>query len=166
MPKTVEITPTSIKLEEIYIFFSEQFDITLGEGAKKAINDCREYLEGKLSGSDELVYGINTGFGSLCNVGISNEQTAELQYNLIVSHACGQGEVVPEDIARLILLLKIKNMSFGYSGVRLDLAESMVRLFNKNVTPVIYQQGSLGASGDLAPLAHMSLPLLGLGEVW
>ena len=110
MPKTVEITPTSIKLEEIYIFFSEQFDITLGEGAKKAINDCREYLEGKLSGSDELVYGINTGFGSLCNVGISNEQTAELQYNLIVSHACGQGEVVPEDIARLILLLKIKNM--------------------------------------------------------
>lgn len=166
MPSKKTISTKDISLEDIFVYFNEDIEIKLSESAIDAITKCRNYLESRMNNSDERIYGINTGFGSLCDVAISNEQTEELQYNLIVSHACGQGDLVPEEIARLIMLLKIKNMSFGYSGVRLELTEKLVSFFNHKITPVIFQQGSLGASGDLAPLAHMSLPLLGLGEVY
>jgi len=162
----ISLSSHEISLDDISVYFLKDFDIELSEESVNAINNCRSYLENRLNNSEELIYGINTGFGSLCDVAISKAQREELQYNLIVSHACGQGEYVPVEIARLILLLKIKNMAFGYSGVRLELTNALKDLYNKKITPVIYQQGSLGASGDLAPLAHMSLPVLGLGEVW
>lgn len=166
MSKITTISPHKIKLEEIFIYFRDDFDIQLSEDSQKAVQKTRAYLERKMEQGKEKIYGVNTGFGSLCDVEISREQTEQLQYNLIVSHAAGVGETVPPEIARLILLLKIKNLSFGYSGTRLSLLNKMIELYNQKITPVIYQQGSLGASGDLAPLAHMSLPLIGLGEVW
>ncbi|WP_396195551.1 histidine ammonia-lyase, partial [Flavobacterium sp.] len=111
------------------------------------------------------IYGINTGFGSLCNVKISNEHLSQLQENLVKSHACGTGEEVPQEIVKLMLLLKIQSLSYGHSGVQLQTVERLVDFYNHDILPVIYTQGSLGASGDLAPLAHLSLPLLGEGEV-
>lgn len=166
MARTLNISPELISLEDIFIYFKDNFDIDVSGESQAAIVKNREYLDSRINNSDKLVYGINTGFGSLCNVEITKDEIEKLQYNLIVSHACGQGDLVPENIARLILLLKIKNMSFGYSGVTLLLVQKLTSFYNQNITPVIFQQGSLGASGDLAPLAHMSLPLLGLGEVW
>ncbi|MEK7255787.1 MAG: histidine ammonia-lyase, partial [Bacteroidota bacterium] len=107
----------------------------------------------------------NTGFGALCNVRIENHELEQLQLNLVMSHACGMGEEAPQEIVRLMLLLKIQGLSLGYSGVRVETVQRLVDFFNHDILPVIFQQGSLGASGDLAPLAHLSLPLLGLGEV-
>ena len=112
------------------------------------------------------VYGINTGFGSLCNVKISSDNLSQLQENLVMSHACGTGEFVPKPIIKIMLLLKIQSLSYGYSGVQIETVERLIELYNNDVLPVIYTQGSLGASGDLAPLAHLSLPLLGKGEVY
>ena len=139
--------------------------IQLLEESKVAIERCRSYLESKLENSDAKIYGINTGFGALCDVQISPAQIQKLQENLVVSHACGTGDLVPEEIVRSILLLKIKNLSLGHSGVRLHLVEQLCAIYNAGITPKIYQLGSLGASGDLAPLAHMALVLLGKGEV-
>lgn len=114
----------------------------------------------------EPIYGITTGFGSLCDVTVDRDQLSQLQKNLVMSHACGVGEEVPPEIVRLMLLLKIKSLSYGYSGVRLETVNRLVDMYNERVIPIVYQQGSLGASGDLAPLANMSLPLIGMGEVW
>ena len=113
----------------------------------------------------EPIYGITTGFGSLCNVSIDKEQLSQLQKNLVMSHACSLGNEVPEEIIKLMLAFKIKSLSYGYSGVRLETVERLADFFNAGVYPIVYDQGSLGASGDLAPLANMCLPLLGLGEV-
>lgn len=140
--------------------------LELSENIRKAVAKCRDFLDQKLKNTDQQYYGINTGFGALCNVQISPDQTQELQHRLVKSHACGAGETVPQEIVRLILLLKIKNLSLGYSGVRLELIDRLINLYNQNLLPVIFQQGSLGASGDLAPLAHLSLPLIGEGNIW
>ncbi len=140
--------------------------ISLSEEVKKNIQGCRTYLDKKMQGQKEPIYGINTGFGSLCNVIIPHEDLEKLQVNLVMSHACGTGDEVPQEVVKLMLLLKIQSLSYGKSAVQLETVECLVSFFNHNVLPVIYQQGSLGASGDLAPLAHMSLPLLGLGEVY
>jgi histidine ammonia-lyase len=140
--------------------------IALSDDAANSIIACRRYLDNKLADSDNLIYGINTGFGSLCNIRISAEETEALQSNLVKSHACGTGEEVPTPIVRIMLYLKIRNMSYGHSGVSIQLIQRLIDHYNEDVIPVIYQQGSLGASGDLAPLAHLSLPLIGLGEVW
>ena len=126
---------------------------------------CREYLDRKMENPERPVYGITTGFGSLCDISVGYDELAQLQKNLVMSHACGTGERVPSEIVKLILLLKIQSLSYGHSGVQLATVERLIDFFNNDVLPVVYQQGSLGASGDLAPLAHMSLPLLGLGEV-
>ncbi len=139
--------------------------LTLTIDAENSIIACRRYLEHKLADTDQLIYGINTGFGSLCNIRISETETEELQHNLVQSHACGTGEEVPEEVVRIMLFLKIRNLAYGHSGVRLQLVQRLIAHYNAGVFPVIYQQGSLGASGDLAPLAHLSLPLIGLGEV-
>lgn len=166
MTNRLEISPAAITLDQIFKYFETDFEINLGPLTIQAIEKNRSFLKKQLEDSSKLIYGINTGFGSLCNVAITHAQIEDLQYNLIVSHACGQGNTVPEKIARLILLLKIKNMSMGYSGVRKELVLKMIQLYNHKLTPTVYQQGSLGASGDLAPLAHMSLPLIGEGELW
>ncbi|HMI77642.1 MAG TPA: histidine ammonia-lyase [Ferruginibacter sp.] len=133
--------------------------------AHHRISKCREYLDNKLDKSDELYYGINTGFGFLQNVRIDKTQLQELQSNLIKSHACGMGEEVPAAIVKLMIAMKIKSLSYGNSGVQTVTVERLMDMYNNGVLPVIYTQGSLGASGDLAPLSHLSLPLLGLGEV-
>ncbi|MBX2929561.1 MAG: histidine ammonia-lyase [Saprospiraceae bacterium] len=140
--------------------------LALSVDAANSIIACRRYLEHKLSDGTQVLYGINTGFGALCNIRISEAETEALQANLVMSHACGTGEEVPVEIVRAMLFLKIRNLSFGHSGVRLVLVQRLIDMYNAGVWPVVYQQGSLGASGDLAPLAHLSLPLIGLGEVW
>ncbi|MBN9298280.1 MAG: histidine ammonia-lyase [Filimonas sp.] len=134
--------------------------------AHERILACREFLDKKMEEKDALFYGINTGFGFLQNVKIDNAQIEQLQYNLLTSHACGMGEEVPRDIVKLMLMLKIKSLSYGHSGVQIDTVKRLMEMYNQDVLPVIYTQGSLGASGDLAPLSHLSLPLIGLGEVY
>lgn len=134
--------------------------------AKVLINECRNYLDKKINSGNGLFYGINTGFGYLQNVKIDNNQLQQLQSNLIQSHACGLGEEVPKDIVRLMMMLKIKSLSYGHSGVQFATVQRLTDMYNNDVLPVIYTQGSLGASGDLAPLSHLSLPLIGLGEVY
>jgi histidine ammonia-lyase len=134
--------------------------------AHERIEKCRQYLNQKVDASDDLFYGINTGFGFLQNVKIDKTQIEQLQYNLLTSHACGMGDEVPADIVKLMLMLKIKSLSYGHSGVQIDTVKRLMEMYNQDILPVIYTQGSLGASGDLAPLSHLSLPLIGLGEVY
>lgn len=134
--------------------------------AHERILACRNYLDAKMEDKDKLYYGINTGFGFLQNVKIDASQIEQLQYNLLVSHACGLGEEVPGDIVKLMLMLKIKSLSYGNSGVQIDTVIRLMEMYNNKVLPIIFTQGSLGASGDLAPLSHLSLPLIGLGEVY
>jgi histidine ammonia-lyase len=144
--------------------FNQLVSITFD--AHERIIACREYLDKKMAEENALFYGINTGFGFLQNVKIDASQIEQLQYNLLVSHACGLGEEVPLDIVKLMLMLKIKSLSYGHSGVQIDTVKRLMDMYNNDVLPVIYTQGSLGASGDLAPLSHLSLPLIGLGEVY
>lgn len=152
-------------LKDVELLLKSGSKIVLGEAAKERIVKCREYLDNRMRSQKEPIYGITTGFGSLCNVSIGADDLSALQKNLVMSHACSLGEEVPEEIVRLMLAFKVKSLSYGYSGVRLETVERLVDFFNNGVHPVVYQQGSLGASGDLAPLANMCLPLLGLGEV-
>ena len=140
--------------------------MALSEEAIVNIEKCRKYLDDKMKSNSDPIYGINTGFGSLCNVKISNENLSKLQENLVKSHACGTGEEVPHEIVKIMLLLKIQSLSYGHSGVQLVTVQRLIDFYNNDIFPVIYTQGSLGASGDLAPLAHLSLPLLGEGEVY
>ena len=156
--------PTEFNQIKNLLQFNQLVSITFD--AHERIVKCREYLDKKLAGSDELFYGINTGFGFLQNVKIDAAQLEQLQSNLLKSHACGLGEEVPRDIVRLMLMLKIKSLSYGHSGVQIDTVNRLIDMYNNDVLPVIYTQGSLGASGDLAPLSHLSLPLIGLGEVY
>ena len=150
------------KFEEIS---SGGTQIVLSEDVIRRIVTCRDYLDHRLENSDEILYGINTGFGSLCDTVVSDENLGLLQKNLVMSHACGVGEEVSEEITRLMLLLKIQSLSYGHSGVQVDTVQRLADLYNHDILPVVYTYGSLGASGDLAPLAHMSLPLLGMGDV-
>ncbi|MFN8324920.1 histidine ammonia-lyase [Flavobacterium sp.] len=159
------ISSEVLTLEQLQEIISQNYKLELSEEAKINIAKCREYLDKKMATQVEPIYGINTGFGSLCNVKISNENLSQLQENLVKSHACGTGEEVPHEIVKIMLLLKIQSLSYGNSGVQLQTVERLVDFYNHDVLPVIYSQGSLGASGDLAPLAHLSLPLIGEGEV-
>ena len=159
------ISSEVLQLETLQEIISQNKSIALSEEAKINIQKCREYLDNKMANNDKAIYGINTGFGSLYNVKISNENLSQLQSNLVKSHACGTGEEVPNEIVKIMLLLKIQSLSYGHSGVQLQTVERLVDFYNNDILPVIYTQGSLGASGDLAPLAHLSLPLLGEGEV-
>jgi histidine ammonia-lyase len=139
--------------------------VSITYAAYEAILKCRDYLDRKINSSDDLFYGINTGFGFLQNVKIEKEQLKELQTNLLLSHACGLGEEVPEEIVKLMIMLKIKSLSYGHSGIGIEVVKRLLDMHNNDVLPVIYTQGSLGASGDLAPLSHLCLPLIGKGEV-
>ena len=142
-------------------------DLALSDSAKKRIERCRNYINQKMATQKEPIYGVTTGFGSLCNISISAEQLSQLQKNLVMSHACGVGDEVPSEVVRLMLLLKAQNFCFGYSGAQLQTVQRLVDCYNEDVLPVVYQQGSLGASGDLCPLANLMLPaILGMGEVY
>jgi histidine ammonia-lyase len=140
--------------------------LALSTEAIEKIIACREYLDQRLQNQKTPIYGINTGFGSLCNVKISEEHLSKLQENLVTSHACGTGERVPKDMIRLMLLLKVQSLSYGHSGVQLETVQRLIDFYNHDILPVVFEQGSLGASGDLAPLAHLALPLLGKGTVY
>ena len=139
--------------------------ISITYAAHEAIVKCREYLDNKINSSDELFYGINTGFGFLQDVRIEKEQLNTLQSNLLLSHACGLGDEVPDEIVKLMIMLKIKSLSYGHSGIGIEVVKRLMDMYNNDVLPIVYTQGSLGASGDLAPLAHISLPLIGKGEM-
>lgn len=145
------------------IFFDKK--LSLSKSAKTKINACRAYVDERMQKQEDPIYGINTGFGSLYNVKISKDNLTQLQENLVMSHACGMGDQVPSAIVKLMLLLKIQSLSYGHSGVQLKTVERLVDFYNNDILPVVYTQGSLGASGDLSPLAHLSLPLIGMGEV-
>ena len=155
-----------LSLAVIKGIIEEDMTIALSDEATLNINKSHDYLQKKIKNNDTPIYGINTGFGSLCNVKISTEHLSKLQENLVMSHACGTGDLVPKAIVKLMLLLKIQSLSYGYSGIQLQTVERLIDFYNHDIIPVVYTQGSLGASGDLAPLAHMSLPLLGKGEVY
>lgn len=155
-----------LRFEQVKNYLDYQQQVSITFDAHERITKCRDYLDKRLNNSDELLYGINTGFGFLQNVQIDKHQIQELQYNLLKSHACGVGEEVPKEIVKLMLMLKIKSLSYGNSGVQIDTVKRLMDMHNEEVLPIIYTQGSLGASGDLAPLSHLSLPLIGLGEVY
>ncbi len=152
-------------LEDFEKVISSGIRVELGENAKEAVQQCYNYLHEKLSSESQVIYGINTGFGSLCDTVVGDHELDQLQLNLVRSHACGVGEVISDQITKRILLLKAIGLSRGHSGVQLETIEQILFFYNENIMPVIYELGSLGASGDLAPLAHMSLSLIGEGEV-
>lgn len=162
---THQITPGLLTLERVDEILHKGMKLELSEESKARIIKCREYLDNKMKTQKEPIYGVTTGFGSLCNISISKEQLSQLQKNLVMSHACGVGEEVPHEVVKIMLLNKIQSLSYGNSGVQLQTVERLIEFFNNDILPVVYQQGSLGASGDLAPLAHLCLPLLGLGVV-
>ena len=166
MAKAFKIGSQPLSISSIVEVLETNTPIALSKSAQKKVKDCRKYLDNKIASSSEPIYGINTGFGSLCNHKISDGELAQLQKNLVLSHACGTGEEVPQEIVKIILLLKVQSLAFGHSGVQLRTVERLIDMFNKDVLPVVYQQGSLGASGDLSPLAHLSLPLIGESEVY
>ena len=160
-----KISPELLTLSQVDKILKEGMTLELSQESRDRIVKCREYLDNKMKTQKEPIYGVTTGFGSLCNISISKEQLSQLQKNLVMSHACGVGEEVPAEIVKIMLLNKIQSLSYGNSGVQLQTVERLIAFFNNDILPVVYQQGSLGASGDLAPLAHMCLPLLGLGQV-
>jgi len=162
---THHISSSTIDFDLLRQVCQNQVKLVLSDDARQRVMRCRKYLEDRIASQQEPVYGVNTGFGSLCNHSISSSDLSQLQQNLVMSHACGMGDEVPEEIVRLMLFLKIQSLAYGHSGIRVETIERLIDFYNHAVHPVVYSQGSLGASGDLSPLAHLSLPLLGMGEV-
>jgi len=159
------IKDVNISFNNISKIINENLNLSIDTSTIEKINNSRNYLEKKIKDSDTCYYGINTGFGDLQNVKIDEDDLAQLQANLLKSHACGVGDKVDSEIVRTMILLKIISLSKGFSGIKLATIERLIFFFNNNINPVVYKYGSLGASGDLSPLSHLSLPLIGLGEV-
>jgi len=160
-----KISSSHIDFNTVANILSGNTSLELSDSAKEKIAACRTYLDNRMKSQKEPIYGINTGFGALYNKTISNEDLGTLQTNLVLSHACGTGDEVPAEIVKLMLFLKIQGLSYGNSGVQVETVQRLIDFYNYDILPVVYQQGSLGASGDLAPLAHLCLPLIGMGEV-
>ena len=154
-----------VSITELDEIINSNAVLKLSKESKEKIEVCRNFLDQKGKDKGKLIYGVNTGFGSLCNTAISENDLSTLQSNLVKSHACGMGKTVPNEIVRRMLILKVLGLSHGNSGAQVETIERLILMYNESVFPVIYEQGSLGASGDLAPLAHLALPLLGEGEV-
>ena len=159
------ITNKNLTFIEITAFISSTQKISLSDDVKEKIKTSRSIVEEILQ-SEKTIYGVNTGFGKFSEIRINNEQVEELQKRLVYSHAAGVGEPIDQNIVRLIMLLKIKSLSFGHSGCRLQIINQLVKMLNNNIIPVIPQKGSVGASGDLAPLAHLALVLMGQGSAF
>lgn len=160
-----KISPEIITCSQVYDIVARSEQLALSPRSEELVDVCRRFLDAKIAEVDRPLYGITTGFGSLCDVTISPADLEQLQCNLMMSHACGMGERVATPIVRLMLLLKAQSLSYGNSGVQVATVKRLIDFYNQRVTPVVYSQGSLGASGDLAPLAHLCLPLIGMGEV-
>lgn len=159
------ISAETLTFEMVNRIIKDNYKLALSDDAVRRIQHCRDYLDKKMENQSTPIYGVTTGFGSLCDHNISKEDLSKLQKNLVMSHACGTGDLVPKDIIRIMLLLKVQSLSYGNSGVQVITVQRLIDFFNNDVLPVVYDEGSLGASGDLAPLANLMLPLLGLGEV-
>lgn len=159
------ISNKNLTLHDIETLVKGNMQLELSTESAERVNACRDYLDEAIPFMEKPVYGVNTGFGALYNIKISDSDLEQLQYNLLVSHACGMGDTVPTAIVKLMLLLKIQSLNYGHSGVAIDTIQRLIDFYNDDILPVVYEQGSLGASGDLAPLAHLCLPLLGLGKV-
>lgn len=155
-----------LTFDDLERIISENLKLELAAEAKERIQKCRDYLDAKMESQMEPIYGITTGFGSLYNRTISNEDLSTLQENLVKSHACSVGDEVAPQIVKLMFLLKAYALSLGYSGVQVATVQRMLDLYNNDILPVVYDKGSLGASGDLAPLANLFLPLIGVGDVY
>ncbi len=166
MSQVHHISSQHLSLGQIETIISQKYTLALSQDAEARILRCYDYLQQKIAQSDKSIYGINTGFGSLYKNKISHNDLEQLQVNLMMSHACGTGDEVPAEVVKLMLLLKIQSLAYGHSGVQLQTVKRLIDFYNRDIYPVVYQQGSLGASGDLAPLAHLCLPLIGLGEVY
>ena len=165
MTQLIHLDGNSLTLEEVIAVARHGAQCELDEQAKEAVIASRKIVD-DIVREKRVVYGVTTGFGSLCNVSISPEDTVQLQENLIRTHSSGFGDPLPEDAVRAIMLIRINSLLKGYSGIRLSTVEKLLELLNKGVTPYIPEKGSLGASGDLAPLSHMVLPMLGLGQAY
>lgn len=163
--ENVVLDGNSLTLEEIVAVARRNVPVSIAEKAEEVVNKSREIVD-KIVQEKKVTYGVNTGFGSLCNVSISPEDTAQLQENLIRTHSAGFGEPFSEEIVRAIMLIRVNSLVKGYSGIRLSSVKALVDMLNAGVHPYIPEKGSLGASGDLAPLAHMVMPLLGLGRAY
>jgi histidine ammonia-lyase len=163
---TLVLDHQQFKIEELFQFILSGNKVELGEKARKSVLRCREYLNEKMKNTDGNIYGINTGFGSLYDQSISKSELAKLQVNLVRSHACGTGAEVPQSIVKTMLLFKAIGLHYGHSGVQVETVERLLYFYNNDIIPVVYEQGSLGASGDLSPLAHIALALIGEGEVY
>ncbi len=163
--RTHHISSENIGIDLIRDIVANKIRLAISDNSMNRLIKCRAYLDGRIAANAEPIYGVTTGFGSLCNHSISTGDLSTLQRNLVMSHACGTGDIVKEEIVRLMLFLKIQSLSYGHSGIRPETINRLVDFYNHEMYPVIYTQGSLGASGDLAPLAHLGLPLLGLGEL-
>lgn len=142
------------------------YRLVLSEQARERISHCREFLDTKTENTKDPIYGVTTGFGSLCNKHISSDELSTLQENLVKSHSCSVGTPVSPTVVKLMLLLKAHALSMGFSGVQVETVERILDFYNRDILPVVYDRGSLGASGDLAPLANLFLPLIGEGEVY
>ncbi len=162
---TLEINQDWLRLEDVYNTISNNINLTIDTASLDVIQNSRDFLDKKVE-ENNVYYGINTGFGALYNTKVSIDKLSKLQENLLLSHACGLGEYVPAEIIKLMLLTKVKSLSKGYSSVQPAIIKKLIEFYNQNILPVIYKQGSLGASGDLSPLAHLSLPLIHKGQVW
>lgn len=154
-----------LTLEDLINVTRKGYKVEISEGAYKKVAEARELVDRYVK-EKKVSYGITTGFGKFSDTVISEEQTGLLQKNLIMSHSCGVGNPIPVDMAKGIMLLRIVNLSKGHSGVRKIVLDTLVDMLNKDVTPFIPEKGSLGASGDLAPLSHMVLVMLGMGKAY
>ncbi|MFF8955213.1 histidine ammonia-lyase [Streptomyces sp. NPDC014894] len=161
---TVEITFERYTVEELYRIAVTAPRLALAPDVAAKIEAGGRYIE-RISGEDRHIYGVNTGFGSLCETRIDPAEMVDLQHKHLVSHACGVGDLVPERISRLAMLVKLLTFRAGYSGITLETVERLLELWNADVIPAVPKKGSVGASGDLAPLAHLALPVIGLGRV-
>jgi len=163
--KSVELTGKHLNLTIISTFLAEQGPVSLAPGVRKQVQAARDLVLKNIR-EHQVVYGINTGFGKLAQVQISGDDLDTLQLNLLRSHACGVGEPIDTELVVLMMLLKVNNLAAGYSGCSMEVVEKLLELLNKRIIPVVPRRGSVGASGDLAPLSHMSLPLIGEGDVF
>lgn len=165
MIKTHQISPKPLTWELMDELINSQYKLELSEESVELISKCRNYLDAKMENESTPIYGITTGFGSLCNRTISKDELSQLQNNLVMSHACSTGDEVAPEIVKLMLFLKAHALSLGHSGVQVDTVQRIIDFYNNDILPVVYDRGSLGASGDLAPLSNLFLPLIGMGEV-
>ncbi|HOP04043.1 MAG TPA: histidine ammonia-lyase [Tenuifilaceae bacterium] len=160
-----QISPQPLSYQAIETILEENAELKLSQESINLISKCRSYLDQKMENEEKPIYGITTGFGSLCNKTISRDELSQLQNNLVMSHACSTGDEVEPTVVRLMLLLKAHALSLGNSGVQVETVQRILDFFNNDVLPIVYDRGSLGASGDLAPLSNLFLPLIGMGEV-